>query len=96
MYFSIVFYAPVIILLKLGYFIRSDIWFDDVDIEEIEHAIGKKLKFSSDKHMESNDHDVTAKEDAQNSDRKPRLLFCLDVMQGRLMLTLISFYKPFL
>jgi len=52
---------------------ESDIWFDDVDIEEIEHAIGKKLKFSSDKHMESNDHDVTAKEDAQNSDRKPSI-----------------------
>ena len=65
----------------MGFFIRSDIWFDDVDIEEIEHAIGKKLKLSNEKHDDTTkDHDIAAKEDARNSDRKPRLLFSLYVM----------------
>ena len=29
--------------------VRSDIWFDDVDIEDIENAVGKKLRCDNEK-----------------------------------------------
>lgn len=50
------------------FFQRSDIWFDDVDIEDIENAIGKKLRTEKDDKL-GGEHILNGKEE---DDHLPR------------------------
>ena len=52
---------------------RSDIWFDDVDIEDIEHAIGKKLKCNGNSSEKpKSGQDVNSNANLQLHDHKAR------------------------